>query len=115
MHYSELRLVMRQRLAFWSLHSRYPASGHGDWCKHMAILGTTGSGKNWLVRSLISQHITSGRGLCLIDLHGDLTLILRRLLSNESEDHSTEIKPAVGCGQWTLRSVPGVGQSLPIA
>jgi len=40
--------------------------------QHLYILGATGSGKTKLIEFLIRQDILSGRGFCLIDLHGDL-------------------------------------------
>jgi type IV secretory pathway VirB4 component len=40
--------------------------------QHLYILGATGSGKTKLIEFLIRQDILSGRGLCLIDPHGDL-------------------------------------------
>ena len=50
MSYSQLRPVRRQRFSLCSLRRRYADPGHGDWCEHIAILGTTGSGKSWLLR-----------------------------------------------------------------
>jgi hypothetical protein len=39
---------------------------------HMHILGATGTGKSKFLEHLIRQDILQGRGLCLIDPHGDL-------------------------------------------
>jgi energy-coupling factor transporter ATP-binding protein EcfA2 len=40
--------------------------------QHLYILGKTGSGKTTLLRNLILQDIEAGRGVGLIDPHGDL-------------------------------------------
>src|SRR5438094_3629838 len=40
--------------------------------RHMYVLGKSGSGKSTLLRNLIVQDIAEGRGLMLLDPHGDL-------------------------------------------
>src|SRR5215813_10315788 len=40
--------------------------------RHVHIIGQTGSGKSTLLRNLIVQDIEAGRGLMLLDPHGDL-------------------------------------------
>jgi energy-coupling factor transporter ATP-binding protein EcfA2 len=40
--------------------------------RHVYILGATGTGKSTLLLSMIGQDITNGKGLCVIDPHGDL-------------------------------------------
>lgn len=39
--------------------------------RHMYIIGQTGTGKSWMLKSLIMQDILSGRGLAFVDPHGD--------------------------------------------
>lgn len=43
---------------------------------HLHIVGKTGTGKSTLLRNLLLQDIEAGRGLALIDPHGDLALSL---------------------------------------
>ncbi len=43
-----------------------------DRMRHNYIVGATGSGKSTLLLNLITQDIEAGRGVCLIDPHGDL-------------------------------------------
>lgn len=52
-----------------------PAFGipQGDRRQHLYTIGRTGSGKTTLLRNLIIQDIEAGRGLALIDPHGDLS------------------------------------------
>src|SRR5712691_7996855 len=40
--------------------------------RHLFVIGKTGSGKSTLLRNLIVQDIAAGRGLMLLDPHGDL-------------------------------------------
>ena len=40
--------------------------------QHVYVIGQTGSGKSTLLRNLILQDIEAGRGVALIDPHGDL-------------------------------------------
>lgn len=40
--------------------------------RHMYVIGKSGSGKSVLQASLIKQDIEAGRGVCVIDPHGDL-------------------------------------------
>lgn len=40
--------------------------------RHVYILGATGTGKSTMLLSMINQDISNGKGLCVIDPHGDL-------------------------------------------
>lgn len=40
--------------------------------RHVYVLGATGTGKSTLLANMIRQDIRDGRGVCLIDPHGDL-------------------------------------------
>lgn len=39
--------------------------------RHMYIIGKSGSGKSELLKSMVKQDIEEGRGVCVIDPHGD--------------------------------------------
>ncbi|GAB3910065.1 type IV secretory system conjugative DNA transfer family protein [Mucilaginibacter boryungensis] len=41
-------------------------------CRHMHILGASGTGKSTLLHSLIFQDMQEGMGCCVLDPHGDL-------------------------------------------
>src|SRR5213076_3004066 len=41
-------------------------------CRHLYILGQTGTGKSTLLLNLIRQDLAGGEGLALLDPHGDL-------------------------------------------
>jgi hypothetical protein len=43
-----------------------------DRLHHMYVIGRTGTGKTTLLETLARQDITSGRGVCVIDPHGDM-------------------------------------------
>ena len=40
--------------------------------RHLYLLGQTGTGKSYLMRSMAVQDIERGEGVCIIDPHGDL-------------------------------------------
>ena len=56
--------------------ARGPARTFGlrqaDRRQHLYALGQTGTGKSTLIETLITQDITAGRGVILLDPHGDL-------------------------------------------
>src|ERR1035437_10306246 len=39
---------------------------------HTYIIGKTGTGKSTLIQTMVMQDIGAGRGVCLLDPHGDL-------------------------------------------
>jgi energy-coupling factor transporter ATP-binding protein EcfA2 len=43
-----------------------------DRFSHVYVIGKTGAGKSTLLHTLAQQDLAAGRGLCLIDPHGDL-------------------------------------------
>jgi energy-coupling factor transporter ATP-binding protein EcfA2 len=45
---------------------------HKDRFFHLLLIGRTGVGKTTLLETMVMQDIRAGRGLCLIDPHGDL-------------------------------------------
>lgn len=51
--------------------------------RHLYMLGATRMGKSTLLLNMIAQDLEAGRGLCLIDPHGDLALDVLRLLPSE--------------------------------
>lgn len=46
--------------------------GTRDRSQHCYVVGTTGTGKSTLLRSMVVQDIEQGRGVALLDPHGDL-------------------------------------------
>ena len=58
-----------------------------DRMKHCFVLGQTGTGKSTLLESMILQDIHAGRGLAVIDPHGDLVEpILGKIPKERSRD-----------------------------
>ena len=43
-----------------------------DRLRHLYVIGQTGTGKTALIKSLAYQDIQNGKGVCIIDPHGDL-------------------------------------------
>lgn len=58
-----------------------------DRMRHAFIMGQTGTGKSTLMESMIVQDIRAGRGLAVIDPHGDMIdNILKRIPKERAED-----------------------------
>ncbi len=55
--------------------------------RHMYIIGQTGVGKSVLQESLIIQDIANGKGVCVVDPHGDLVeKVLAHIPKERAED-----------------------------
>ena len=65
-----------------------------DRLHHIYILGKTGTGKSTLLRNLILQDIEAGRGVALLDPHGDLAEELLDHIPPWRTDHVTYFNPA---------------------
>jgi hypothetical protein len=61
---------------------------HNRRAEHIAVLGKTGSGKSFLLKSLAKQDIEAGRGFVYFDLHGDATPFLLGAIA----DHEKFVK-----------------------
>jgi len=59
----------------------------GDRRRHMYVIGQTGTGKSVFLESLAIQDIANGKGVCVIDPHGDLAeTILSHVPKERAED-----------------------------
>jgi hypothetical protein len=75
-----------------------------DWCpfglsvedrrRHVYVIGKSGSGKSTLLRNLIVQDIEAGRGLMLLDPHGDLAEDLLDYIPPRRVDDVIYLAPA---------------------
>ena len=62
-------------------YRRFPVSQSlRDRLQHLFIIGQTGTGKSTLIETLVTQDVAAGRGVMLIDPHGDLAASLHRSL-----------------------------------
>lgn len=82
---------------------------------HVYVIGKTGAGKTTLLRNLILQDIAAGRGVGLIDPHGDLADdLLDHIPPWRADDlvyfHPADIDHPIGLN--LLESVPEEGRSL---
>ncbi len=58
-----------------------------DRLRHAIVLGKTGMGKSTLLQHLIASDLTAGRGMALVDPHGDLTeAVLKSVPRSRSND-----------------------------
>ncbi len=62
--------------------------GVEDLRKHLYLLGQTGTGKTTVLYSMIMDRIKSGKGVCVIDPHGDLYL---KILENLPEERLKDV------------------------
>lgn len=55
-----------------------------DWQTHLMVSGTTGSGKTFGLLSLMTQQLSLGQGISVIDRHGDITAFLKQWVASNS-------------------------------
>lgn len=56
-----------------------------DRLMHTYIIGKTGTGKSSLMKTMLMQDIDAGRGVCLLDPHGDFVESVRNQIPKERE------------------------------
>lgn len=61
--------------------------------RHLFILGKTGSGKSTLLANLALNDIRNGKGLCLIDIHGDLAQTIHAAIPAERKREVVYVDP----------------------
>ena len=66
----------------------------GDRRRHMYIMGKTGTGKSEFIKNLAVQDIKNGKGICVIDPHGDLADGLLELVPKERYDDVIYFNPS---------------------
>lgn len=55
--------------------------------RHLYMIGQTGTGKSTLLKSMIRQDIEAGKGVCIIDPHGELAEFAASVIpSNRTDD-----------------------------
>lgn len=62
--------------------------------RHMYIMGKTGTGKSEFIKNLAAQDIKNGKGVCVIDPHGDLADGLLELIPKERYDDVIYFNPS---------------------
>ena len=66
----------------------------GERTKHAYVVGKTGTGKSTLLARMIAQDIELGRGVCVIDPHGDLVDAVLGQIPRERKDEVILLDPA---------------------
>ena len=54
-----------------------------DRCRHVAIIGATGTGKSTLMLNMLAEDMKAGKGVLLIDPHGDLFQFAKEAVPEE--------------------------------
>lgn len=62
--------------------------------RHLYIIGKTGSGKSYFLRYMAVQDIKAGKGVCVIDPHGDLVDSIMGLIPPERIDDVVYFDPS---------------------
>ena len=62
--------------------------------RHMYIIGQTGTGKSWLMANMARQDIINGKGVCIIDPHGDLIEDIITAIPKERAEDVIYFNPA---------------------
>ena len=62
--------------------------------RHLYVVGRTGVGKTTLLENLIRSDISAGRGVCLIDPHGDLAETIIASVPSERTNDCVVFDPA---------------------
>ena len=66
----------------------------GDRRRHMYVIGKSGSGKSEFIKSLAKQDILEGRGICIMDPHGELARDMLDFVPRERADDVIYFSPA---------------------
>lgn len=67
---------------------------NGDRMRHFYIIGKTGTGKSELLIEMIRQDIKEGKGVCVIDPHGDLIDDTLRFIPPERAEDVIHLDPS---------------------
>lgn len=62
--------------------------------RHMYLIGKTGMGKSTMIESLVLQDIYNGRGVALVDPHGDLVEKMIKMIPKERIDDVIYFNPS---------------------
>jgi hypothetical protein len=62
--------------------------------RHMYLIGKTGSGKSEFIKNLAIQDIRAGKGVCIVDPHGDLADGVLELIPKERIDDVIYFNPS---------------------
>lgn len=80
----------------------------GDRAFHMYVLGKTGTGKSTLLETLAISDIENGRGIILIDPHGDLAERIQARVPKQRKHHLIYVNPANGIGEYGYNPLKNV-------
>ena len=68
--------------------------GYEERCRHLYVVGQTGTGKSTLLLNLLAQDIAAGEGFALLDPHGDLAEAVLMHVPKDRTNRFVYINPA---------------------
>jgi hypothetical protein len=87
-----------ERYSYVGTHQSFPERHFGisqnDRRRHLHIIGQTGTGKSTALLNLINQDLAMGRGLALLDPHGDLAEAALALIPPKRAHQLVYLNPA---------------------
>lgn len=69
-------------------------ASHEDRFRHFYIIGQTGTGKSSILQTMIKQDLRAGKGVCVVDPHGDLVDDLLPFVPRERANDVIIFNPA---------------------
>src|SRR5688572_19714783 len=95
---------------FATTNHRHPWRKFGikqaDRRSHMYVIGKTGTGKSTLLKTMVLQDIKNGRGLALLEPHGDLVREVLDLVPSERRDEIVYLNTPKS--DWTFNPLADV-------
>jgi len=104
----------------WSDGRKHVISNDERFSTHTHLIGPSGFGKSYCLYSLICQDILAGRGVCVIDPHSELYLMLINFLVQQRIDPKRVICINPLLADWTVKMNPleswdGLGSGRDLA
>ncbi len=82
--------------------------------QHVHLIGGTGTGKSTLMLNMLAEAMRAGRGVLLVDPHGDLWEKALRLVPPARRDDLVLVHPTDPRGVFTMNALERLGEDLDI-
>lgn len=82
--------------------------------QHVHLIGGTGTGKSTLMLNMLAEAMQAGRGVLLVDPHGDLWEKALRLVPPARRDDLVLVHPTDPRGAFTMNALERIGEDRDI-